>query len=267
MTSNKEILISLEARYNKLLGELRRRDSFNIEGTLEARSNKNNYQYFQRLYNEETGAVERRYISISDLDLAKKLANKQYNDRLERLLKKRVTQLRSINKDYCDDEIDLLFTRLSPARKEVTTPIEPTQEDRITAWKTLDYPRRDFYSDQMPIYTKKGERVRSTSEKSIADTFYEFNIEYKYEKPLILGDGAIIHPDFTILHPVTHNEIYWEHFDMIDDPDHLAKAVERVKLYELSGISRRDRLVVTVDHAGASPDKDWIKRLIGEYLK
>lgn len=51
----------------------------------------------------------------------------------------------------------------------------------------------------MEIYTQKGERVRSKSEKTLADYFYYHGIPYKYECPLLLKGFGIIYPDFTFL--------------------------------------------------------------------
>lgn len=51
----------------------------------------------------------------------------------------------------------------------------------------------------IPSITKRGEVVRSRSERKIADYFYENRIEYDYEKPVnIKGHSGwkIINPDF-----------------------------------------------------------------------
>ena len=49
-------------------------------------------------------------------------------------------------------------------------------------------------------YTIKGERVRSKSEKIIADELYRYQIPYKYEFPLTLAThnrNIQLYPDFT----------------------------------------------------------------------
>lgn len=51
----------------------------------------------------------------------------------------------------------------------------------------------------IPSITKRGEEVRSRSEKMIADYFYENRIEYEYEKPVYIKGHSgwkIINPDF-----------------------------------------------------------------------
>lgn len=47
-----------------------------------------------------------------------------------------------------------------------------------------EYKGKELNDDTMEIYTQKGERVRSKSEKILADYFYYNNISYKYECPL-----------------------------------------------------------------------------------
>ena len=59
------------------------------------------------------------------------------------------------------------------------------------------------------ILTENGERVRSKSEKILADYFYRQNILYKYEKPLYLKGYGTVYPDFTFLSSKTGKEIYW----------------------------------------------------------
>ena len=58
--------------------------------------------------------------------------------------------------------------------------------------------------EQKIFYTKKGEYVRSKSEKILADMFYDLNIPYEYECQLILRNGYEYYPDFTFISPYTY---------------------------------------------------------------
>ena len=66
-------------------------------------------------------------------------------------------------------------------------------------WYEEEYHGKEFKEGVPVILTEKGERVRSKSEKIIADYFYRKNILYKYEKPLYLNGYGIVYPDFTLL--------------------------------------------------------------------
>lgn len=47
------------------------------------------------------------------------------------------------------------------------------------------------------ILTDRGERVRSKTEKIMADYFYRKGIEYKYEQPIYLKGLGTVYPDFS----------------------------------------------------------------------
>ena len=53
-------------------------------------------------------------------------------------------------------------------------------------WKEKGYNKKGFREDAPIILTEKGERVRSKSEKILADYFYRKGIEYKYEPEICM---------------------------------------------------------------------------------
>lgn len=57
--------------------------------------------------------------------------------------------------------------------------------------------------------TKKGEWVRSKAEAVIADALFENNIEYIYEKPLVLKGKVVAKPDFYLVKSSTYIEYFW----------------------------------------------------------
>ena len=84
-------------------------------------------------------------------------------------------------------------------RQKLIDPVEPTWEQRVEQWNAIEYQRKEFEEGMAVILTQKGERVRSKSEKILADYFYQNGIPYKYEMPLYLKGFGVIHPDFTFL--------------------------------------------------------------------
>ena len=81
-------------------------------------------------------------------------------------------------------------------------PIQPTWEQRLSEWEKEEYKGKTFAENIPVITTAKGERVRSKSEKILADYFYHTGIPYKYEHPVILKRFGIVYPDFTFLSPI-----------------------------------------------------------------
>ena len=65
----------------------------------------------------------------------------------------------------------------------------------LQKWFAAPYQGKEFQEGAPMILTENGERVRSKSEKILADYFYRQNILYKYEKPLYLKGYGTVYPD------------------------------------------------------------------------
>jgi hypothetical protein len=63
--------------------------------------------------------------------------------------------------------------------------------------------------------TAKGEMVISKSEVIVANTLRSLGIEYTYETRLVMVDGTVRWPDFTVARP-GRPPVYWEHLGMRD---------------------------------------------------
>ena len=116
------------------------------------------------------------------------------------------------------------------------------------------------------ITTAKGERVRSKSEKILADYFYHAGITYKYECPLILKGFGTVYPDFTFLSPGTGEEIYWEHDGRMDDPEYARNAIRKIETYEKNGIFPGKNLILTFETSRDVLDMNIVQKLVREYL-
>ncbi len=126
------------------------------------------------------------------------------------------------------------------------------------------------YYDEYKIHTTlKGELVRSKSEVIIANMLYDYeregDIEYYYEKELILNDGSVKLPDFTIKTDLG-DTWYWEHCGMVTDLNYKMRWEEKKKLYEENGIIDGKNLIVTYDEENGAIDTLKIKELIKQYL-
>ena len=142
--------------------------------------------------------------------MPKRLAQKGYNKAVVKKGEARLKQIKKITKNYSDDEIEKIYTSMHKERQLLVTPIEPTWNQLLMKWYEEEYQGKEFKEGTPLILTEKGERVRSKSEKILADYFYRKNILYKYEKPLHLKGYGTVYPDFTFLSRKTYREIYWE---------------------------------------------------------
>ena len=50
-----------------------------------------------------------------------------------------------------------------------------------------------------------------------------------------------------ILHPMTGEEIYWEHFGMMDTQEYRKNAADKINLYVRNGIYPGERLITTYE--------------------
>ena len=152
------------------------------------------------------------------------------------------------------------------SEKKLIHPIEPTWEDQLAEWMKEDYKKKEFQENSTVIITERGERVRSKSEKILADYFYQKNIPYKYEAPLYLVGAGIIYPDFTFLSSKTRQEIYWEHEGMMDDEIYARNVIRKIHTYEKNGIYPGERLILTFETKAVALDTQIVKELVCKYL-
>ncbi len=232
------------------------------EGTLRVSVDKGYPRYYRCLEGDKVG----NYIRKQDKETARKLAQKEYNSKVLQLIQKRLKQIENIIKDYEDDEVEKCFYGEHAAKQKLIVPIEQTWQDKLKDWQEKEYVGKGFQDNTIEIYTQKGERVRSKSEKILADYFYYHGISYKYEYPLLLKGYGVIYPDFTFLSPKSRQEMYWEHNGMMDDVVYAQKAVKKIELYEKNGIFPGERLILTFETGQTTLNNEIIEAMAKRYL-
>jgi len=205
------------------------------------------------------------YISRSQTSLIKKLAQKDYDLKLIKLLQ---VQLRAFDKLFAvtDNKIELLYTKLTQARQSLITPVTLTDAQYIEEWQKITWQGRPF-SDEAPEYTTAhGERVRSKSEVIIADTLARLHIPYRYEYPLKLKGGQNFYPDFLCLNVHTRQEFIWEHLGMLDEAIYLENSVRKIKLYNDNNYFLGKNLIISMETQKTPVNVRQIEQLIKTYL-
>ena len=232
------------------------------EGTLRL-SQSNKYLQFYHCTDENKLG---KYITKGNDELVQKLAQKSYDERILRLAEKRLNQIKKLSKDYDDDKIEQIFLKEHKERQRFIQPIEPTWEQKLSEWKAKEYQGKGF-GDGMPmIVTERGERVRSKSEKIMADYFCRNGIEYKYECPIYLKGMGMVYPDFTFLSKKMGKEIYWEHNGMVDEPMYARNMVRKIDAYENNGIFPGERLILTYETEQSVLNTGKIEQMVKKYL-
>ena len=219
-------------------------------------------QYFHII---KSGDTKGTYISHNQHLLAKRLAQKQYDQSLIKVLHWQIAALtKFITKS--EKQIENLYDKLCSSRVELITPATLPDEQYIAAWKSVQWEGHSFSPDQHTYTTARGEVVRSKSEVIIADTLAHHKVPYRYEFPLTLKKGNTIHPDFLCLNVRTRKEFYWEHFGLMDSADYMEATLHKLKTYNENGILHGKNLLFTVESASCPLNTRQVENLIREFL-
>lgn len=234
------------------------------EGTLRISKSNNHIQY----YHCKKGNFQKngKYLHSSEDALVRQLAQKTYNEKVLRLVERRLHQIKNLSEEYQDDEIEMIYRKENIIRQGLITPVEMTWEQRVEQWISEKYEGKQFKESDPVIYSEKGERVRSKSEKILADYFFHRDIPYKYEKGLWLKGYGMVYPDFTFLSKKTGNEIYWEHEGRMDDSTYTEKAIKKIHTYENNGIYLGERLILTFETKSSVLNTTDIERNVRRFL-
>ena len=135
------------------------------------------------------------------------------------------------------------------SRKAVVVPLIKPIENIIREFESIEYQGKEFNEeDTREYYTSKGERVRSKSEKIIADELYRNGIPYKYELPIDFVDNRgrefNVYPDFTALNKRTGDKWIIEHFGLMDYPEYYDNAMLKLDTYERNGYLLGENLLI-----------------------
>lgn len=235
------------------------------EGSLRSELAQGKYPQYYLVNDEYKNMYPKgKYLRKGELDIAKRLAQKEYDTYVLNEIIKREKEILNHMALREGNGIYDAYDRLPYAKQRLVTPYVLSDEDYVKKWKQMT-----SVSNTYPIIngfnTENGEIVRSKSEKIIADKLYINNIPYKYEAGVTL-DNKTIYPDFTILIVKSRETVYFEHFGMMDNPDYCKNAIERIELYQRNGIHLGEKLLVSFESSLKPINISWIDMLIEKSL-
>ena len=207
-----------------------------------------------------------KYISSKNKKIIAALAQKDYDLRFLELIKKQKKQIDKAIKLLSDIDLTTIYSELSEARKRHVKPYILTDEQYIEQWLGLQYTGKDFFDDMPVIMTERGERVRSKSEKILADKFFAMGIPYRYEYPVQLKGYGTVYPDFTLLNVREKKEFYLEHFGMMDEPEYSEKAIKKLEDYAKNRIYIGKNLLVTFETLQKPLDMKVVEQMLKEFI-
>ena len=130
-------------------------------------------QYYHRTEENKQVHNNGKYIKKNEQELVWKLAQKTYDEKVLYLAERRFEQIKKLAEEYDDDEIENIYLMEHEARKKFVKPVEKSWEEKFQEWASEAYQGKEFKKDVPVIMTDRGERVRSKSEKIMADYFYD----------------------------------------------------------------------------------------------
>ena len=248
------------------------------QGHLRISQKGNSIEYYH-ITNPE--ASRGKYIPLSKENLARQLAQKDYEEKALKLIEEEIKatqhylKLVGHNKNCTSiTKLTELYSKMTPARQALITPFTLTDAQYAEQWQSVTWTGHPF-SEETPVYTTaRGERVRSKSEVLIADALTRHNIPYRYEYPLNLHSAEkagsktslTFYPDFLCLNKRTRNELYWEHFGLMDSPEYANNATKKLRIYTENKIFPGSNLIITMETQTEPLTSHQLEQIIEGYL-
>lgn len=217
-------------------------------GKIRAVRKKGVIQCYQRILPSDKSG---KYLKSNQKELIQALIQKRLFSQMLNAVTgelKILKKLKRIYDSFCTVE-NVLMKQPQCIRELIDNPLM-TNEEVCRLWASQNYKGNDFFKENKKFLSSKFSAVRSKSEFIIAMILVRYGISFFYEKPLRIGKGKfskLIYPDYTIWDVESRQEIYWEHFGMMDDPDYALKAIKRIMEYQKNGIYPGQRLIITFE--------------------
>lgn len=128
-------------------------------------------------------------------------------------------------------------------------------------WCCRKFDSNPKYPEQLKYKTGEGIKIRSKSERVIANRLEKYMIPYRYEAKLSL-DGINCYPDFTILKN-DGSLILWEHLGLADNQDYAFNAYRKLENFRKHGFVQHKNLICTYENDIESEQE--LDRIIKRY--
>ena len=180
----------------------------------------------------------RIYLDKSQKKTIAALAQKEYDKKALLIVNKELRKLQAFLDYNQMPKLEDVFDQCLPEKQIFIVPSVCSDTVFRQDWLNQDYTRKPIVENDHPFPTEKGDMVCSKTEAQQADYMFYHGYDYLYEKRLDLIDNGRPtwrYPDFTILDPVTREEVVFEHFGMVDDEGYQHSMFDKIRLYEENG--------------------------------
>lgn len=255
-----ERIVKERHRLQQQIDSIQARLSNLPDGKLICSQNGNRIKWYQSDGHNKT------YIPKKERKFAEQLAVKKY---LSLLLEDLTHEKRALDfylrHHFPDNSKAEQLLATTPGYHELLPPFFLSKSQKLSDWMNFPYEHNTKYPEQLIHKTSSGNLVRSKSEAMIDMFLYTNQIPFRYECALHLGETTIF-PDFTILHPITEELYYWEHFGRMDDPAYYKNAFSKLQLYTSYGIIPSVKLITTYETKENPLSSEVIEKIIEYYF-
>ncbi len=232
-----------------------------VGATIRTSNKKNGFQYYLSYPGQK-----RKYIKRSEMTIVPMVLQNEYNMTLEKKLLKAKKKLEQFLREYKGPEFDALYDSICESKKCFVRPLVESDEMVVAKWLEATRGNQNTFPEEGKYLTENGERVRSKSEKILADMFKKYRVPYRYEPRVEIRPGKVIYPDFVLLNIRERKTYYWEHLGLISDGEYASKNLEKINQYEERGIILGDNLLISMESEESPLNVKLIEKKIQRYL-
>lgn len=229
------------------------------EGKLVIKKNKSSFVCYSYQDNKE------KFIKMNDqklVELARKTqALSDYQD-MATCIESINTALLSIENymnNHKNKKGSLTLKKLPSLFKIEDFALNKTEKDFLKKYSV----KTNYKQEELKYETLSGIKVRSKSERMIANALYENDVVFIYE-PVLKIRGRTIIPDFLILCD-DGRIVIWEHFGLLNQEEYYLNAKDKIDLYGKIGYKQNYNLICTDEKDIQS--KDWLQKIIDVRIK
>lgn len=245
----------------QLLIEITRQRQIFPEGNLRVRNDGGIPRYYHIV---EAGDTAGKYLTKKEKEIARQLAQKDYENKLYDAAEKELTDINVYLRKYGQSKLEKVYSDMNEYRKCLVDPLVMPDDMFEARWQEEPYEVNPYTPEEKVYHTKKGELVRSKSEVMLADMYYELGIPYRYEAQLLLKNGKKKYPDFTLLKTKTREIIYHEHLGLMDHEQYRQMNLAKLDEYRRNGIYPGKNLIITYEGEGSYLNIREIRQMVKE---
>ncbi len=216
---------------------------------------------------KQPGKDKEIYIPTFEKNKIHMLAQRDYDRKAHRTLLSMNNRLNKFIAGYDTDALDNIYESMCDARKELVIPVAPTEAMFIEQWLEEHKGNVNTYGEATEFKTRRGEYVRSKSEKIIADYLLENGIPYQYEPRYEVVGSRSVFPDFVILNVRKRKTIYWEHLGRVGDIGYATRNFNKLMDYEEQGLILGDNLIITLETLERQLDIRLVEEKVNLFLR